>query len=55
MINDKTEDADFECLIGSDERSARFHNVLYENERVQRVIKVMLPRLDQMGLLDIVP
>ncbi|XP_037817353.1 uncharacterized protein LOC119607483 [Lucilia sericata] len=54
MINDKTEDADFESLLGSDEKSQRFHNVLYTNERVQRIIKVMLPRFDQMGLLDVV-
>ncbi|XP_023305294.2 uncharacterized protein LOC111687110 [Lucilia cuprina] len=54
MINDKTEDADFESLLGSDEKSQRFHNVLYTNERVQRIIKVMLPRFDQMGILDVV-
>ena len=53
MTNDKTEEADFENFVQSDEKAQRFHNILYTNERVQEVIKVMLPRFDNMGLLDV--
>lgn len=53
MINDKTEEADFENFVQIDEKAQRFHNILYTNERVRKVIKVMLPRFDNMGLLDV--
>ncbi|XP_065371963.1 uncharacterized protein LOC135963889 [Calliphora vicina] len=54
LINDKTEDADFETILGSGEKAQRFDKVLYTNKRVQRIVKVMLPKFDQMGLLDVV-
>lgn len=52
MINDQTEDADFECILVDNERSRRFAQTLYSNERVQRIMKVMLPRFDRQGFLD---
>ncbi|XP_037817354.1 uncharacterized protein LOC119607484 [Lucilia sericata] len=53
LINHKTEDADFESILGNGERSQRLHNVLYTNKRVQKIVKLMLPRFDKMGLLDV--
>ncbi|XP_073819369.1 uncharacterized protein [Musca autumnalis] len=52
LTNDQTEDADFECLLLDNEKSQRFRKVLYENKRVQRVVKVMLPYFDRLGFLD---
>lgn len=54
MINDKADDADLESLLGNDEKSQRFHNILYTNKRVHKIVKNILPRFDQMGLLDVV-
>lgn len=52
LTNDQTEDADFECLLVDNEKSRRFRKVLYENKRVQRIVKVMLPQFDRLGYLD---
>ncbi|KAH8382994.1 hypothetical protein KR009_006150 [Drosophila setifemur] len=53
MVNDKTEDADFNALITDDERGRRFRRMLYTNKRLLDNLKYLLPRFDQRGLLDV--
>lgn len=45
-------DADFNALLGLDSRSLKFKENLYKNEKIHSVIRYLLPRLDQKGLLD---
>ena len=52
MINDKTEDADFNGVIKDDERGRRFRRMLYDNKVVQDYMKKLLPMFDAKGLLD---
>ncbi|XP_028894688.2 uncharacterized protein LOC105210039 [Zeugodacus cucurbitae] len=52
-INDKTDEADFNTLIGSGERSRKFHSLLYTNKRIQDSTKALLPYFDRKGLLDV--
>lgn len=53
MINENTEDANFNSIVGNDEIAQRFHKMLYTNERVQKVVQHMLPIFDAKGLLDV--
>ncbi|XP_067646821.1 uncharacterized protein [Eurosta solidaginis] len=53
MLNEDTDDAEFESLVGSDERSCNFRRSCYTNKRVQDNIKTLLPYFDRKGLLDI--
>lgn len=45
-------DADFESLMSRDERALGFKRRIFKNPRYQRVAKLILPLLDQKGILD---
>ncbi|GAB0088780.1 uncharacterized protein DMENIID0001_032440 [Sergentomyia squamirostris] len=45
-------EADFNAIIGLDERSLQFKEKVYTNEKVHRAIRHLLPQLDRRGLLD---
>lgn len=53
MINEDTQDADFESLCGDDERSRKFKKRMYQNVKFHAIAKQMLPVLDRKGLLDL--
>ncbi|XP_055382806.1 uncharacterized protein LOC129612968 [Condylostylus longicornis] len=53
LINDKTDDAEFDVLMRTDERSMNFRKVAYSNPRVLEGVKNMLPIYDRRGLLDV--
>lgn len=52
QINDDPTDADFDALLGNDERSQRYRRTIMGNKRYQRIIKGLLPFFDRKGLLD---
>lgn len=45
-------DADFETLMGRDERALGFKKRILKNPRYQAVAKMLLPILDKKGILD---
>lgn len=52
QINDDPTNADFDALLGSDQRSQQFRKTIMANKRYQRIIKGLLPFFDRKGLLD---
>lgn len=52
MLNQETADADVAALLGSDARAVRFKRTVYRNEKVQRIVRTLLPIFDRRGLLD---
>ncbi|XP_055855055.1 uncharacterized protein LOC129918493 [Episyrphus balteatus] len=52
QVNDQTEDADFHALMGEDERALNFKRIIFQNEKVQKNLKRLLPMFDRKGLLD---
>lgn len=52
MINENSENADFEALQGVDERAIQFKKMVYENEKLHKILKRLLPLCDKKGLLD---
>ncbi|CAD6991944.1 unnamed protein product [Ceratitis capitata] len=53
LINDQTDEADFNTLMGSDDRSYKFRHLLYKNKRTQESAIALLPYFDRKGLLDV--
>ncbi|XP_017140524.1 uncharacterized protein LOC108154687 [Drosophila miranda] len=53
MVNDQTDDADFNALIQDDERGRNFRRVVYSNKKLQEIVKNLLPAFDRIGLLDV--
>ncbi|XP_013097236.2 uncharacterized protein LOC106080405 [Stomoxys calcitrans] len=54
MLNQDATDADFNALMGLDERSRNFKNRLYNNNPViQENLKFLLPYFDHKGLLEV--
>ncbi|XP_050341946.1 uncharacterized protein LOC126768097 [Bactrocera neohumeralis] len=53
LINDKTDEADFNIMMGTGERSHAFHRLLYTNKRIQDNAIALLPYFDRKGLLDV--
>lgn len=51
-MNEETADADFDALMGDDERSKRFKKAIMANKKYHTVIKGLLPIFDRKGLLD---
>lgn len=52
MLNEETEDADIGALHGSDARALRFKRMMYGSEKVQAIVRNLLPIFDRRGLLD---
>uniref|UniRef100_A0A1Q3FKR9 Putative ecdysteroid kinase n=1 Tax=Culex tarsalis TaxID=7177 RepID=A0A1Q3FKR9_CULTA len=52
QINEDSTDADFEGVLGSDEKSARYRRTIMANPRYHKIIKGLLPFFDRKGLLD---
>lgn len=52
QINEDSTDADFEGVLGSDEKSQRYRRTIMANERYHWIIKGLLPFFDRKGLLD---
>ncbi|XP_017481489.1 PREDICTED: uncharacterized protein LOC108370629 [Rhagoletis zephyria] len=53
LINDKTDEAEFNVFMGEGERTRNFHNLLYTNKRTQESAIAFLPLFDRRGLLDV--
>lgn len=53
MINEDTADADFNSLMGEDERGLKFKYSVYCNSRVQKNLSNLLPLFNRRGLLDV--
>lgn len=53
MLNDQTDDADFNALMLDNERSRNFKKVAYKNPKLQASLKHWLPIFDSCGLLDL--
>ncbi|XP_055377153.1 uncharacterized protein LOC129609246 [Condylostylus longicornis] len=52
MLNEETEDADFNALMAEDERAFNFKRTIYKNKRVVQNLKNLLPHFDRRGILD---
>ncbi|XP_058447892.1 uncharacterized protein LOC131428186 [Malaya genurostris] len=52
QINEDTTDADFDALLGSDERACRFRKTVMSNKKYHKIIKGLLPTFDRKGLLE---
>ncbi|KAL9698131.1 hypothetical protein quinque_001572 [Culex quinquefasciatus] len=52
QINEDSTDADFEAVLGNDEKSARYRRTIMANKRYHRILKGLLPFFDRKGLLD---
>ncbi|XP_055638094.1 uncharacterized protein LOC129776461 [Toxorhynchites rutilus septentrionalis] len=52
QMNEQTADADFEALMGDDERARRFKKTIMANRKYHKIIKGLLPTFDKKGLLD---
>ncbi|XP_018797685.1 PREDICTED: uncharacterized protein LOC108974370 [Bactrocera latifrons] len=53
MINEDTADADFNSLVGEDERAIKFKYSLYRNKKVQKNLTNLLPVFHRRGLLEV--
>ncbi|KAH8414016.1 hypothetical protein KR222_001938 [Zaprionus bogoriensis] len=53
MINDQTDDADFNALMLDNERSRNFKKTVYSNKKLLESLKYWLPVFDRCGLLDV--
>ncbi|EDV91299.1 GH14835 [Drosophila grimshawi] len=53
MVNDNTDDADFNALMVDNERGRNFRRRMYNNKRIQEHVKHWLPVFDRCGLLDV--
>lgn len=51
MMSDDPE-LNFENVHQSNEKSSAFRRRLYKNQKLQKIIKSLLPKFDQLGLLD---
>uniref|UniRef100_A0A182JJY9 CHK domain-containing protein n=1 Tax=Anopheles atroparvus TaxID=41427 RepID=A0A182JJY9_ANOAO len=52
QMNDKTENADFEALMGDDERAQIYKRTIVSNVKYRKIIQGLLPQFDRKGLLD---
>ncbi|TMW48481.1 hypothetical protein DOY81_006444 [Sarcophaga bullata] len=52
MLNEDPTDADYNSLMGEDERGINFKNRLYTNPTIQDNLKTLLPMFDRRGLLE---
>ncbi|XP_058822376.1 uncharacterized protein LOC131683967 [Topomyia yanbarensis] len=52
QINEDVADADFEALLGNDERAQRYRRTIMSNKKYHKIIKGLLPTFDRKGLLD---
>ncbi|XP_055605524.1 uncharacterized protein LOC129753704 [Uranotaenia lowii] len=52
QINEDSTDAEFETLVGNDERSKRYRNTIMTNPKFHKIVKGLLPMFDRKGLLD---
>ncbi|XP_037817359.1 uncharacterized protein LOC119607490 [Lucilia sericata] len=53
MLNEDPTDADYNSLMGEDDRAMSFKSRLYNNPTIQENLKNLLPLFDRRGLLDI--
>lgn len=52
MMNENTENADFEALFIGDERSLDFKRVIYSSKRTQANLRRLIPFYDKLGVFD---
>lgn len=52
MLNEKTENADFEALVLGDERSIEFKRVVWSAPKAQANLKKLIPFYDRLGVFD---
>jgi hypothetical protein len=52
MINEDSTDADFEALMGEDERGVNFKKIVFSNPKLQPILKQLLPAMDRKGIFD---
>lgn len=52
MMNENTENADFEALCVGDERSLDFKRVIYSSTRTQANLRRLIPFYDKLGVFD---
>lgn len=52
MLNEHTDDADINALLGSDGRAMAFKRLTLNSPKVQRNIQKLLPIFDRRGMFD---
>lgn len=52
MINEVSDDADFESLMMDDEKARRFKNTIMRNPKYRVILQKLLPVFDSEGLMD---
>lgn len=52
MLNEETENADFEAIVVGDERSMAFKRLMYSSPRVQANLRKLIPLYDRLGIFD---
>lgn len=52
VLNESTENADYEAVIMDDERSLQYKRKMFESDRVQANLRKLIPFYDQMGIFD---
>ncbi|XP_065354501.1 uncharacterized protein LOC135948974 [Calliphora vicina] len=53
MLNQDSTDADYNALMGEDDRAMSFKSRLYDNPIIQENLKNLLPVFDRRGLLEV--
>lgn len=52
MVNEHTENADFEALCVGDQRSLDFKRLIYSSPRIHTNLRNLIPYYDQLGVFD---
>lgn len=52
MLNEQTDNADFEALCTGDKRSLDFKRVMYSSPRAQANLRRLIPFYDKLGVFD---
>lgn len=52
IINQLTETADIDAMLGEDEQSQSYKRLVYQSPNVQANLRKMIPIYDRMGIFD---
>lgn len=52
MLNEHTENADFEALLLGDERSRLFKRLIYQAPNIQANLRKLIPFYERLGVFD---
>lgn len=52
VINEVTETADIEALLGENEEGQNYRRLMYQSPNVQANLRKMIPNYDRMGIFE---